>query len=252
MDTLNQALALTLNLSSHSGRHRRHHRGADLRGHPGTHLLDGAGADAALHVRHGLDGFASRCCWGSTSVACPAVRSRPSCSASPEHHRPQPPLIDGYPMALKGEASVALGAAVIASVFGGLLSLVVMVLLLEQVAAFAIKFGPVEIFALVLFGLSTICGLAERSMARGVRGRPAGADADDHRARRDRWRRAPDLRHRGIAAGRQPAGGHDRLVRGAAGHDHLHRPWAQGSRENPRQCARDACPRCASSRIVCG
>ena len=67
-------------------------------------------------------------------------------------------------MAHKGEAGVALGAAVIASVFGGLFSLVVMILLLEQVAAVAIKFGPAEIFALVLFGLSTICGMAERSM----------------------------------------------------------------------------------------
>ena len=47
-------------------------------------------------------------------------------------------------------------------------SLVVMVLLLEQVAGFAIKFGPAEIFALVLFGLSTICGLGERSLVRGL------------------------------------------------------------------------------------
>ena len=43
-----------------------------------------------------------------------------------------------------------------------------MILLLEQVAAVAIKFGPAEIFALVLFGLSTICGMAERSMLRGL------------------------------------------------------------------------------------
>jgi TctA family transporter len=32
----------------------------------------------------------------------------------------------------------------------------------------AIRFGPVEIFALVLFGLSTICGLAEKSLLRGL------------------------------------------------------------------------------------
>jgi putative tricarboxylic transport membrane protein len=43
-----------------------------------------------------------------------------------------------------------------------------MMLLLEQVAAVAIKFGPAEIFALVLFGLSTICGMAERSLLRGL------------------------------------------------------------------------------------
>lgn len=96
---------------------------------------------------------------GSVSSILLGIPGTPSAAAT---------VFDGYPMAQKGEAGVALGAAVIASVFGGLFSLLVMVLLLEQVAAFAIKFGPVEIFALVLFGLSTICGLAERSMVRGL------------------------------------------------------------------------------------
>ncbi len=96
---------------------------------------------------------------GSVSAILIGIPGTPSAAAT---------VLDGHPMALKGEASVALGAAVISAVFGGLFSLAVMVLLLEQVAAFAIKFGPVEIFALVLFGLSTICGLAEKSMARGL------------------------------------------------------------------------------------
>jgi putative tricarboxylic transport membrane protein len=77
-------------------------------------------------------------------------------------------VFDGYQLARKGEASVALGASVVASAFGGLFSLLVMMLLIEQVAAVAIRFGPAEIFALVLFGLSTICGLAERSILRGL------------------------------------------------------------------------------------
>lgn len=96
---------------------------------------------------------------GSVSAILLGIPGTPSAAAT---------VFDGYPMAQKGEAGVALGAAVIASVFGGVFSLLIMVLLLEQVAAFAIKFGPVEIFALVLFGLSTICGLAERSMVRGL------------------------------------------------------------------------------------
>jgi len=96
---------------------------------------------------------------GSVSAILLGIPGTPSAAAT---------VFDGYPMAQKGEASVALGAAVIASTFGGLFSLVVMMLLLEQVAAVAIKFGPAEIFALVLFGLSTICGMAERSMVRGL------------------------------------------------------------------------------------
>lgn len=96
---------------------------------------------------------------GSVSAILIGIPGTPSAAAT---------VFDGYPMAQKGEASVALGGAVIASVFGGMSSLVVMVLLLEQVAGLAIKFGPAEIFALVLFGLSTICGLGERSMVRGL------------------------------------------------------------------------------------
>jgi putative tricarboxylic transport membrane protein len=96
---------------------------------------------------------------GSVSAILLGIPGTPSAAAT---------VLDGYPMARKGDASVALGAAVIASTFGGLFSLLVIMLLLEQVAAVAIRFGPVEIFALVLFGLSTICGLAERSLVRGL------------------------------------------------------------------------------------
>ncbi len=117
------------------------------------------GMDATQSIALMLGVYVGGMSGGSVSAILLGIPGTPSAAAT---------VLDGYPMALKGEASVALGGAVIAAVFGGLFSLAVMVLLLEQVAAVAIKFGPVEIFALVLFGLSTICGLAERSMARGV------------------------------------------------------------------------------------
>jgi putative tricarboxylic transport membrane protein len=96
---------------------------------------------------------------GSVSAILLGIPGTPSAAAT---------VFDGHPMALQGKVGQALGAAVIASTFGGLFSLVVMMLLLEQVAAVAIQFGPAEIFALVLFGLSTICGLAQQSMLRGL------------------------------------------------------------------------------------
>ena len=96
---------------------------------------------------------------GAVSAILLGVPGTPSAAAT---------VLDGYPMARSGNASLALGASVIASAVGGLFSLVVMMLLLEQVAAIAIRFGPAEIFALVLFGLSTICGLADRSLVRGL------------------------------------------------------------------------------------
>ena len=96
---------------------------------------------------------------GSVSSILLGIPGTPSSAAT---------VFDGHPMAQRGQGSVALGAAVFASTFGGLFSLIVILLLLEKVAALALAFGPAEIFALVLFGLSTICGLAERSIVRGL------------------------------------------------------------------------------------
>lgn len=95
---------------------------------------------------------------GSVSAILIGIPGTPSAAAT---------VFDGYPMARSGRAGVALGTAVIVSVFGGLFSLLVMVVLVDLVAKLAIKFGPADIFALVFFGLSTICGLAERSLVRG-------------------------------------------------------------------------------------
>jgi putative tricarboxylic transport membrane protein len=77
-------------------------------------------------------------------------------------------VIDGYPMARKGQGSLACGTSVVASAFGGLFSLIIMIASVELIARIAIAFGPAEIFALVVFGLSTICGLSERSLVHGI------------------------------------------------------------------------------------
>ncbi|MGB0084635.1 MAG: tripartite tricarboxylate transporter permease [Rhodomicrobiaceae bacterium] len=77
-------------------------------------------------------------------------------------------VADGYAMTRKGKASLALGASIVASTFGGLFSLIVMMVSVNLVARMAIKFGPAEIFALVFFGLSTICAMAEKSLVRGL------------------------------------------------------------------------------------
>lgn len=77
-------------------------------------------------------------------------------------------VMDGYAMARQGKASLALGTAVVVSAFGGLFSLIVMMISVQLVSKVAISFGPAEIFALVIFGMSTICGLSERSILRGL------------------------------------------------------------------------------------
>lgn len=96
---------------------------------------------------------------GSVSAILLGIPGTPSAAAT---------VLDGYPMARQGRASVALGTAVIVSVFGGLFSLIVMIVSVDIVSRIAITFGPAEIFALVVFGLSTICGLSGNSMLKGL------------------------------------------------------------------------------------
>lgn len=98
---------------------------------------------------------------GSVSAILLGIPGTPSAAAT---------VLDGHPMARQGRASIALGTAVIASTFGGVFSLLVMIVSVGVVSRFAIKFGPAEIFALVVFGMSTICGLSGKSMARGLIG----------------------------------------------------------------------------------
>lgn len=76
--------------------------------------------------------------------------------------------LDGYPMAQRGEAGKALGWATIASVVGGLTSAVVLIFAAPQLAAFALNFGPIETFALILLGLTCIVSVSEGSLVKGL------------------------------------------------------------------------------------
>lgn len=61
--------------------------------------------------------------------------------------------LDGYPMAQKGRAGAALGMTTLASLIGGSVGILLMMLLSPALAAWALQFGPWEYFAIVLFGL---------------------------------------------------------------------------------------------------
>ncbi|WP_319414281.1 tripartite tricarboxylate transporter permease [uncultured Cohaesibacter sp.] len=69
-------------------------------------------------------------------------------------------VLDGYPMAQKGQAGKALGMATIASTIGGLIAAVVLATLAPQLASVALEFGAPEYFALALFGLTIIASLS--------------------------------------------------------------------------------------------
>ncbi len=78
-----------------------------------------------------------------------------------------PLLWDGYSMAQKGQPAKALGWALIAALTGGLFSSAVMVALAVPMSHVALKFGPPDYFAAVLFGLTTVVALAGSSLVNG-------------------------------------------------------------------------------------
>ncbi|SFO57781.1 putative tricarboxylic transport membrane protein [Cohaesibacter marisflavi] len=69
-------------------------------------------------------------------------------------------VLDGYPLAQKGQAGKALGMATIASTVGGLIAAIVLATLAPQLASVALEFGAPEYFALALFGLTIIASLS--------------------------------------------------------------------------------------------
>ena len=73
--------------------------------------------------------------------------------------------LDGHQMAKQGRGGAALGIAAIGSFIGGLVATIALVLVAPPLAKFALSFGPPEYFALMLFGLCLVSGLAGKSLA---------------------------------------------------------------------------------------
>lgn len=76
--------------------------------------------------------------------------------------------LDGYPMAKKGKAGIALGVSTLSSVFGGLFSAIVLMFLTTLLAEFALRFGPAEYFAVAILGLSCIASIGGKSLTKGL------------------------------------------------------------------------------------
>lgn len=75
---------------------------------------------------------------------------------------------DGYPMARKGKADIAIGVATLSSAIGGILSLGVLIFAAPQLAFLALKFGPSEMFAIALFALTCIAAVSRGAMLKGL------------------------------------------------------------------------------------
>jgi putative tricarboxylic transport membrane protein len=76
--------------------------------------------------------------------------------------------LDGYQMARKGRAGSALGISAIASFIAGTVGAIGLMLLAPPLTSLALGFGPPEYFMLMLFGLTTLAGIAGDSMLKAL------------------------------------------------------------------------------------
>jgi len=77
---------------------------------------------------------------------------------------------DGFPMARRGDGDLAVTLACLASVCGGLVGSMFLLMLAPPLADVALAFGPVEYFWLAVFGLTLISALAEDNLLKGLIG----------------------------------------------------------------------------------
>ena len=76
--------------------------------------------------------------------------------------------LDGFPMAQRGEADLAIGWSTMASLIGGLFSVVVLIVAAPQLAAFSLNFTAIEYFALGIFALICIANVSRGAMVKGL------------------------------------------------------------------------------------
>lgn len=76
--------------------------------------------------------------------------------------------LDGYPMAQKGKAGLALFTTTIASFVGGTIGIVILMFLTPVVVAFSLSFGSAEYFAAMLLGLMAAATISRGSSVNGL------------------------------------------------------------------------------------
>lgn len=76
--------------------------------------------------------------------------------------------LDGFPMAKRGEADLAIGWTTVSSVIGGLFSVAVLIIAAPQLAAFSLNFTAIEYFALGVFALVCIANVSRGAMIKGL------------------------------------------------------------------------------------
>jgi TctA family transporter len=121
---------------------------------PITYQLD---ATAALIMLAGV--FYGSTYGGSTASILLNLPGTPSAAVA---------CLDGYPMAQKGRAGVALFMTTIASFFGATVGILIMMLFSPLIVEMAFKFGPAEYFAMMMLGLVAASTISTGSPIKGI------------------------------------------------------------------------------------
>ena len=77
-------------------------------------------------------------------------------------------LIDGYPLAKRGEGGKAIVLTTVASFVGGMIGTLMLVFLSPQLSNFGLRFSSPEYFALAVFGLSMIISISGGDVVKGI------------------------------------------------------------------------------------
>ncbi len=77
-------------------------------------------------------------------------------------------LMDGYELTRQGKAAKALGVSLVCGTIGGLASIVVLIALVLPLGELVLHFQSPETFALAIFALTLLAGLAEASVLKGL------------------------------------------------------------------------------------
>lgn len=75
---------------------------------------------------------------------------------------------DGYPLAQQGKAGIALTSSALVSAFGSVIGLLILIFAAQPIAGIALKFGPAEMFALVVFGMTMMIGVSGGRVVKGL------------------------------------------------------------------------------------
>lgn len=77
-------------------------------------------------------------------------------------------VLDGFPMAARGEAGRALGISLSASLVGGIISGLALLTIAPFLGRIVLLFGPVELFAIAVLGITMIGTLSKGSPVKGL------------------------------------------------------------------------------------